>query len=179
MTDDSNVKIAIDTQCCSYFIDTLNSAEIPIGVFSEEKIALIRIFVYMPNTFYLTPTLIKECIEIPNIERKQLHDNYNMVMMSKIDVPNSKRLESLIEEYLQYHSGVNDCKILAEAALTGLDVLLSYDTDFIKHLSGSCKRLRLIKPSDFWAKQDYPNGIKENKSPHCSNPLFGQLWYKW
>ena len=88
-------------------------------------------------------------------------------------------MENHVNTYMSDHSRENDCRILAEAKDLDLDVLLSYDRNFVKRLSGVEKAVTLIRPSDYWVSLGIPRGATPETVPANSNPLAAESWWRW
>ncbi len=60
--------------------------------------------------------------------------------------------------FRQYHDEVRDCRILAEAELGGLAVLLTFDRTFWNRLRNRLARVRVRYPSEYgglpWGPQE-------------------------
>lgn len=171
--------IGLDSQCLSYLIDAMQGVSEPTDDLAEEKKALYRIYLYLPNTFYYTPTVLNECAAIKNKDRRKIHDSYLGASFEEITITDSNAVKRLTNQYAKYHSGIKDCRVLAEAEIGRLDVLLTYDGPFLKHLGNRSNNVSLITPSKMWADLNLPVGAEAHKLPKPSNPLSRQSWWRW
>ena len=128
---------------------------------------------------FITETVVKECSKIRNAERRELHDRFIVPLFIDAPIKDGVNVESRVKTYMNTHPGENDCRILAEAKDLGLDVLLSYDRDFLRRLSGVKGAVCLIRPSEYWAGLDVPRGMAPETVPHISNPLSAESWWRW
>ncbi|MCW8943714.1 MAG: hypothetical protein OQL27_03010 [Sedimenticola sp.] len=171
--------IAIDSQCLSYLIDAISGLDEPTDELADEKKALLRIWFYQPETFWVTGTVASECSKIKNIERHELHQSF--ISMAFMDPP--QRDKSAIHKrtvtYMLAHPKANDCRILAETVDLGLNVLLSYDHRFLSRLSAAEPAVMLAKPTEYWNSLNIPLGAPLVTAPHPSNPLSERSWWLW
>lgn len=174
-----NLNVGVDSQCLSYLIDTVVGVEEPTDILAEEKKSLIRAWFYQPGTFYVTETVVKECSNIRNIERRELHDNFIAPLFVDAPIRDNSSVESRVKRYMKFHAKENDCRILAEARDLDLDVLLSYDSDFVRRLSLVEKEVILIKPSNHWANLGVLRGAAPETVPRNGNPLANTSWWQW
>lgn len=151
----------------------------PTDALTCERKALIRLYLYLPGTLYVTPTVLNECAKIRQTDRRELHASFCNVLFDEVLVKEENEVQSLAERYSANHSGANDCRILAEAVHGGLRALATYDGDFISHLRSKENTLVLDKPSAIWESMNIPRGAKPEKLPHHTNPLSREKWWKW
>ena len=179
MTGGTYIQIGIDSQCLSYLIDAMDGVSEPTDALACERKALLRLYLYLPGTLYVTPTVLTECAQIRQTDRCELHASFCDVLFNEVSVTKENEVQSLAEKYRANHSGANDCRILAEAVHGGLSALVTYDGDFISHLRYMEKMLVLDRPSTIWESMNIPQGTKPDKHPHLTNPLSREEWWKW
>lgn len=179
MTNNPQIYIGIDSQCLSYIIDAMDGVAEPTDGLACERKALLRLYLYMPGTFYVTPTVLIECAAIRHTDRRELHASFCNVLFDEVAGTREDEVQSLAAKYSAYHSGANDCRILAEAVHGGLNILATYDGNFISHLRFKETKLKLDKPSNVWESMSIPKGAKPDKQPHHTNPLSRESWWKW
>jgi len=171
--------IGVDSQCLSYLIDVIHDINEPSDNLASEKIALFRLYLYLPGTLFVTQTVVDECAKIRDEARKELHDNYIGVLFGEVLRQNTDSIDLRTKVLEQDHSGKNDCCILAEAEGAEFVSLLSYDDNFLKHLQGVSPNVNLCRPTEYWAQLNISKGTKPDKIPHATNPLAEQVWWKW
>lgn len=174
-------RVALDSQCFTYIIETMDDAVEPTDHEADEKKALMRIFLYF-HGIYITETVDSECKDIQDSDRRTLHNNFIDQLIDLLEVHNIKEVESRAGYFNSIHCGVknkNDCRILAEAEALHLTHLLSYDTKFINRLAGISRTVKLLTPTDFWKGLDIPKGATPVTLPRKSNPLSKQSWWRW
>jgi hypothetical protein len=174
-----SVQLGIDSQCLSYVIDAMASVSPPTDVLSEQKIALLRLFFYLPNTLWVTPTVTQECARIRNIERAALHQSFINVLFGELQLKDASEVHRRGVLLCKYHSDQDDCSILAEAEDVGHNVLLSFDNDFIRRLTPQSRNVKLMRPADYWTQIQVPRGTKPDKIPDLTNPLCLEEWWRW
>lgn len=170
--------IGLDSQCLSYLIDAMQGSSAPSGDLATEKIALFRTYLYTEGTLFVTPRVIEECAKIRNEANKNLHETYLNDLFDVFPLNSPSNVEARTRVLSAHHSGLSDCRILAEAEDVDFSALLTYDADFLRHLHGKGK-VDLVRPSAFWADLKIPAGAKLNKRLHPKNPLSTQDWWRW
>lgn len=109
--------IALDSNAMTYLIDAMSSVSgPPIGCCSEEKIALARIYFWMPDEsgFHLTPTVQKEYEAIRQQVKRENHESWRMVHISQVNPsPSVEAVSTRADAFLADHNGVDDRRILA------------------------------------------------------------------
>ncbi|MBT9097718.1 hypothetical protein KFZ76_08365 [Methylovulum psychrotolerans] len=169
--------IGLDSQCVTYIIDTMNNTNEPTGRLAPEYLALFRIYLYHA-VFSITPTAKIECQEIKNAERKKLHISWINSQFVETQPINITQIETRITLLNNFHSGNNDCRILAEAEDAGLNTLISFDTDFVSRLRNKTV-LSLMYPTEFWESLEIPCGANPVTVPYKTNPMAQEKWWAW
>lgn len=177
--DIAKIRIGADSQCVSYIIDAMQGVLEPRGPLADEKKALFRIYLYLPRTIFVTPTVMTECAEIRNSDLRTMHESFFAVFFDEVIIEESTSLEPRIEELKKMHRGAKDCQILAESESGNIDVLLTYDSTMISHLRDASKTTKLAKPTEIWRNLAIPRGSRPDKIPHSTNPLSKQEWWIW
>lgn len=172
-------KVGLDSQCLSYLIDAANSVSEPTGPLADERKALLRVWFYGPGRFYVSETVLSECVRIRGIERRQLHESFGAITYWGLPVRDAGTVSKRVAELLLLHPKVSDCRILAEAEDLALDTLLTYDKQMIKRLCAVSSRAALTTPSNYWLNLGILQGAIPHSVPHATNPLSGQSWWRW
>lgn len=172
-------KVGLDSQCFSYLLDAIDGIEEPTDQLAQERKALIRAWLYMPGTFYLPETVVAECAKIRRAERRELHDSFRQTLFLDLPVQNRAGVESRTKFLLRFHPRQNDCRVLAEAEDLGLDTLLTYDWDFRQRLAPKSTAVAVTTPGDYWARLGVAKGSSPKTTPHKTNPLSKQSWWRW
>ena len=175
----SEINLGIDSQCLSYWLDSLDELVEPIDNLAVEKIALTRIWLYTEGGFTASETVIAECQNIKNHERRQLHNSWVGTHIHNPPIRDNEYIKQRTKALSKFHSGEQDCRILAEAEEIGLDILLTYDFNFLNRLREKSDNILLYKPSEYWSKLNLSHGIKPNIIPHKTNPMSVQEWWRW
>ena len=174
-----NWRVALDANAVTYLIKALEShlAE-PSGPTALEEIALCRIFIY-DDVPYVSPTVERQCLAIPDHNKRDKHESWLSVAFrcfgDDLDMTGS---ESRILDLFQLHRDPDDCTILVECERYGMDVLLTYDRDFIDHLAGRAVGLRVLRPSELWPQLGIPPGAKPRVEPAHGNPMAATPWWR-
>jgi len=175
----SDPKVGLDSQCLSYLLDGIAGINEPTDILASEKIALLRSWFYMPRTFFITATVLSEVARIRITERREFHESFVRTLFLDYPVRDLNRVQNRAIHFEALHPESADCRVLAEAEELGLDVVLSYDHDFVKRLSSVSKTVRLVTPTAYWASSNIPKGALPRTVPHHTNPLSQQLWWRW
>jgi hypothetical protein len=177
-------KIAIDSNILSYFVDVTLPNYNPLNdhePLRREKISTLRIALYTDvrdNRLYILPIVDSEWQLISDNQRRFLHSMGKLVVFSsrpwKID---QNMLIQFKSEFFIDHPKENDCRLLAEALLSGMNIVLTNDKDFIKKLS--CKTtVTILTPSAYLEKLRIKPGTTPVRRPDSSNPLSQKNWWK-
>jgi hypothetical protein len=177
----NNPHVGLDSNCLSYLLDSIADIEEPTGQLADEKIALLRSWFYKPGAFpfILTETVISEVARILNIERQKFHESFIQSLFLDYPISNLAAVQARAAEFTKDHSGLSDCRILAEAEELELGSVLIYDHDFLKNLSTISDTTKLMKPSSYWTSLSIPKGATPVTVSHHTNPLSEQLWWSW
>lgn len=169
-------QIALDSNCLSYVIDALTGVERPTDALAQEKIALVRLWLFVPGTLWTLPTVRKEFERIPDPARRANHVSWTNVHFGVYPLTNPAGVEERAASLREFHADDDDRHILAEAEDIGSSVLLTFDKPFIAHLRGHA-RLVLTRPAEFWDSLAIPAGSPPAKVPRFDNPLAAQTWW--
>ncbi|MBL1142844.1 MAG: type II toxin-antitoxin system VapC family toxin [Proteobacteria bacterium] len=177
MKQNKEQHVGLDSHCLSYLLDGIAGVSCPTDSLAQERISLLRIWFYRPGTFYITETVLAEVAQIRDIYRRELHDGFINSLFLDYPVRIRAEVKNRAKEFETYHPKHNDCLILAEAEELNLDILLSYDNDFLKRLSNVSEITRLMKPVDYWVSLNIPKGSQPVTVPHHTNPLSKETWW--
>ena len=182
MTGAIRNKIGIDSNVLTYLIETMSIGEYPTDSIANQKISLLRIFIYSDYTFYVPETVIFEYLKINNNLKRKLHEHFTHRLFEEISDQDIEGLEAKSLGYNLIHTGpkgYNDCRIVACAELYGCGYLLTYDDGLLKNLKGKTKDIKLCKPLDFWTFLNISKNANITRKPRASNPLSSQTWWRW
>ncbi len=171
--------LGLDSQCLSYLLDCIENITKPTDPLADEKVDLLRIWLYTSGTFIITETVLSEVSKIKNITRREFHEGFVSTLFLDYPVRDHAAIKTRAEYFETYHPKMNDCHILAEAEEINIDVMLSYDFDFIKKLGNISNTTKLMKPTEYWGNLNIPKGEKPVTVPHPTNPLSKQIWWHW
>lgn len=184
-----NSTIALDSNLLTYLLRAMSPSynpETDKGKYVPELIAIFRCYIYVAQTFYITPTVVEEYLKISDskeengVKFKDLHQRLHKLMLMDLSpAPCPKKVDCRKDYYLKYHKTVNDCKILAEAEIGRMDILLTNDDEFYNRLHRHTKSLKLMKPTEFWESLKIAKGSRPILEPRHENPLYGKNWWRW
>jgi len=172
-------RIGIDSNCLSYLIDAASGEKGAATAILEEGIALVRIWFYSTDRFSVTATVAAECSQIKNPTKNAVHAAFTSQGYWGVLVRNAEATCKRADALEHLHSGRGDRLALAEAEDAELDILLTYDKDFLKLGSSSGSPVRLIKPTVYWKQLNVPRGTRPSNLPTAGNPLETQRWWVW
>ena len=173
-----SLEVGLDSQCLSYIIDALEGIAEPTDSLAEQRVALVRIFLYRLGTLWTTPTVKREFERIGEPTRRAKHQSWTSVLFGVYPLNDPEAVWRRATELGKHHPDIDDCLVLAEAEDIGLANLLSFDTQFVNHLSDHA-RLNLARPVPYWESLRVPRGERPNKIPWPDNPLAAQAWWGW
>lgn len=174
--------IAIDSNSMTYLVEAMSDGSNPSGNNSDEKIALLRIYLYQDNGLYISTTVRKEYEKIADEGKRRSHQGVADILLGDIPTSDQNLVESLMSEYNTYHSGERnkkDCRIIAEAELGGANIFLTYDKKLLKNLRVNTHSINILEPSNYWHSIAIPHGSRPIRSPSAKNPLSRNTWWVW
>jgi hypothetical protein len=150
----------------------------PSDSLAPQRLALVRLFFYLPETLWVTRTVTEECARIQNVERASLHQSFINVLFGERPLQDPEAVEHRAAALRCFHRGKNDCRIVAEAEDVGHSVLLTFDATLWRNLSPHAE-IALWQPADYWQHVAVPIGVRPNKVPTLGNPLENETWWRW
>lgn len=173
--------IAIDSNALTYFIGAIESAYDPsldTPNLAAQKVAMLRIYFYRGEPFYIVPTVEQEYKRITEDGKRNIHgDVHSILLLDFIWDIDENEIIKRANSYSNFHPDPKDCRIVAEAELGGIEVLLSFDRQFINRLRHNTVSIVLMQPSDYWNILNIAPGTRPILSPHKSNPLSHKTWW--
>jgi hypothetical protein len=175
--------VALDSMSMTYWIEALSSVPgPPADPLSQEKIALARIFMWLPRecSLHFTPTVKREFEAIKARDKLDNHLDWAMVHLSVVmPAPDHQAVEIRASALRKLHKGENDCRIVAECELTGMKTLLTTDRDLLSRLRHKTQGVLLCLPSDYWAGMTVAKGTTPTYAPAPDNPMANCTWWRW
>lgn len=171
-------QVGLDSQCLSYLIDIISSTSRISESVADQQLSLIRIYMYAIGTFFVTPQVQSECLNIPSPEYRESHESFMSSLFGVLPVNDQGVVEKSTVRFYEKHKKRGDCLVLAEAIDVGHDFLLTFDTRFVERLSG-LSETNLLSPSSYWESLKIPKGSSPNKVPSLGNPLSVQDFWQW
>jgi len=174
--------VAIDSNCLTYLVDAMYSCERPIDDLADQKIALLRIYLYRDEILYISSTVQSEYRKIRDASNKERHEGISNILLGDVPKSNPKTIEDRFCFYTNFHKGKKnkkDCRILAESELGDCQYLLTYDFKYLSRLKEKTEIIKMKTPVEFWSSLNIPKGAKPVRTPHPTNPLSNQTWWIW
>lgn len=174
--------VGVDTNVLAFLAQAASGVYDPEAdedaILRAERVAAYRVFLYSP-CIAVTPTVNEEIERTADPrERAELVGWKGTLLVELLDVhPGAVEARTLLLR--QHHTGERDCRIVAEAELGGLDVLLTFDKTLRKRLDGRAAPLRIRYPSEYWAELQIPRGQTPHWSPAPTHPLHTASWWRW
>jgi len=141
---------------------------------------MLRIFLYADHPLYVTPTVTRQYEAIESENRRLAHWDLHRFHIcdafgNVAPPPDEKRIGYL----RSLHSGVEDCRIAAEAEQAALTLLLSRDSHFAKRLNPVLRGLHIQRPTEYWERLGIRRGTRPRSEPVAESPLSAATWWKW
>jgi hypothetical protein len=169
----------IDANVLTYLVDAMSTGydprADPVLELAPQREAAYRILIYHEQ-FWVLPTAVEEAAAIKDLTVKEFHEHVQWALLGEL--MDLRYDGARVEELTQWHCGVNDCRIVSEAEVAGLDRLLSFDGKLIRHL-GPHAKVEILTPSDYWASLGVAHCAKLRIRPDPGNPLSMVNWWKW
>src|SRR5262245_46593257 len=108
-------KVGLDSQCLSYLIDAIYGVREPRDCLAADRKALVRAWLYMPETFYVSETVVSECARIRDMNRRELHDGFVSTLFLEPKVRSRAAVDARTAQLMPFHPQEADCRVLAEA----------------------------------------------------------------
>jgi hypothetical protein len=177
------MRIAFDSQVLSYFRQANQPGYDPEhdqDAHAKHKVAAFCLWMYAGNPV-VVPTAFRECNAIPDEPSRREHFNWNAYHFSEVLASwlDEKRVESRAAELGAFHSGANDCRIVAECEEPGaaVDALAAFDRKLLKRLTGR-SRIPILTPLQCLLRA----GVAEDSTPkvnlHAEHPHAGATWWR-
>ena len=174
-------RVAIDSNSLTYLIQAMEAFYDPHKddpSLAEERRSLLRLYLYAGHHFYVLPEVEREYRRISKKDWREVHEEVVGTLLLEVDRPlDPKRVERRRDFFLSYHSKLSDCQILGEAEVAAMTLLLTRDDRPIRRLA-SLTSVRMLYPSALWKESNITPGSKPMISPHPTNPLLMQTWWK-
>ncbi len=174
--------IALDSNTMTHWIDAMsNVAGPPTEPERVEKVALARIFFWMPNElcFHYTPTVEGEYQAIKDRVKRDNHLSWALSLISPVrPLPDLAAVQARVAELKEYHKGEKDRRLVAECELTEILTLLTCDRKLLKNFATRAA-VRVCLPSAYWELMAVPRALPRTQVPHPTNPMSRATWWHW
>jgi hypothetical protein len=175
-------RAALDSNALTFFVEAMRTgygSGTENDAVAREGTAVLRAYLYAGHIFTLLPTAVKEYRQIADAQRLAFFEQVAAVLLlDAVPKPSALDVEVRVREFQQYHGGVDDCRLLAEADSMGIPHLLTFDHRFRRALESRAQRTRLLSPSEYWDSLGIRAGAEPKLSPHSSNPLSRESWWR-
>ncbi len=172
---------AIDSNALTYLVEAMTPGYAPSldkSALAAERVAMIRTYLYTDVLFWVGPEVEKEYERIRDQNRHLLHFQTVAVLLAEGGVDSSFAIDARARELEAFHSGVSDCRVVAESEARGCAILLTCDDALATRLASRAK-LQILRPTAFWLQLDVSPGTPIKRTPSRSNPLSGVDWWRW
>lgn len=173
--------VAIDSNCLTYIVDAMYSLERPVDNLSDQKIALLRTYLYR-DILCISATVQSEYRNIKDAFDKERHEAISSIVLGDVPEFDPNVIDDRFYFYTEFHKGKKnkmDCRILAESELGGCGYLLTYDFNYLSRLKEKTKTISMTTPVEFWSLLNVPKGTNPVRTPSTTNPLSNQTWWIW
>lgn len=171
---------ALDSNAFTYLVEAMSPSMGVTGVapVDNERIALLRSFIYQDGIFSLLPAVQAEYMKIKDCDRLKKHCQVGGIHFDDVLGLDQNLVENRITALSAYHNKTNDCRILAEAEIGGLGALITFDKNLIRRLKPRSP-IQIITPSDYWKRLSISGGSRPHRVPHKTNPLSKTDIWQW
>ena len=85
-----NAYVAIDSNCLTYLVDAMYSCEPPTDDLGDQKIALLRTYLYRKEILYISSTVQSEYQKIKDALNKERHEGISTIVLGEVPASNPK-----------------------------------------------------------------------------------------
>ena len=174
--------VGVDSNALTYLVQAMSGDYNPSQDstrLAPERVAMLRIYLYSEPPLCVTPAVKNECLRISDAGERDFHAAVAEIVL--LDGPwsiDSMARDARVKQLLADHPRPADCQILAEAEEAGFNRVLTLDGEFVRNLSGRCRRTVLSQPSSHWRNLAIPPGTRPVRFPASGNPLADQDWWR-
>jgi hypothetical protein len=177
------MKVGIDSNVLTYLTEVIDPSYDPVldrSGLVHEKVAVLRIYLYAGQSYYVVPEVTREYKQITHVVKKSTHEGFSgNLLLDGGWVLDQTQVQRRKHQYLQHHSSHKDCQIVAESEVGNLDYLLTCDRILLTKLGLKTQSIRLVTPVDLWNSLGIKKGAHPKYSPHHTNPLSKKKWWIW
>lgn len=145
---------------------------------ANERLATYRLFLHCRP--FILPSVTVEAGLIP--DGVKLDEHLRFIAYSFAEVIPDEYQKQLITrraaELGKFHTGELDCRIVAEAEVGGVPIVVSLDSKLISRLSPHTS-IRLRRPTELWSDLALPPGTPSKWVPGPGHPLEHERWWRW
>lgn len=165
--------IAFDSNVLTAFLSANASGDVPPA---EDALASIRLFFYAPKLVIL-PTVTREAERIPREDDRREHltwvwYHFHEALLER----DADNIDARSRAFLADHPDIDDCRLVAEAEVAGVDVLASFDKRLARRLCSATK-VRLLSPALALATLAIEPGADPVRRPGDGHPLEHLSWW--
>lgn len=168
-------RVAVDTDVFGELVKALmwtGSADPP-----AEAVAAVRICYYLTD-ISVTPTVSAEINE--RADQSELNwRSYHFHEVSGKDESYRGCVKGMAQRYMDYHSDPRDCTLVAEVECALVEALLTLNGDLIRTLGTQAEKVRILRPSEYWAQAAIGRGATPRITLRDDNPLSAATWWRW
>lgn len=146
-----------------------------------ERVAAFRIFI----CYDICPGLPTVRVEYERIKQDACREEHRALDFIHFDWMDLDQAQVNVRaaHYATYHSDDDDCRVVAEAEVAGVAVLLSDDQPLRKHMRNRAKPLHVVTPSAYWRfmRMHGLNVLRRRPADFTTHPHphANRTWWLW
>jgi hypothetical protein len=168
-------RVAVDTDVFGELVKALMWTGGPNPPY--EAIAAVRIYYYLTD-ISVTPAVSAEMDERGDQSEFNWR-SYHFHEVSGKDESYRGCVKGMAQRYMDYHSDPRDCTLVAEVECALVEALLTLNGDLIRTLGTQAEKVRILRPSEYWAQAAVGRGATPRITPRDDNPLSAATWWRW
>jgi hypothetical protein len=176
-------RAALDSDALTFFVEAMRTGYRdggPSAAVAQEGTAVLRSYLYARHVFTLLPTAVTQYRRIRDTAKLAFFEEVAaVILLDAVPRPGALEVETKWASFSAFHSGSDDCRLLAEADVMGIPYLLTFDRKFRRALACKADCTRVVTPSEYWNLLGVPSGAQPRISPDPSNPLARETWWRW
>jgi hypothetical protein len=145
---------------------------------AEQETAAFRLFLW--GDLSVGRVALNEVRAMANAPKRDALERLVGIHLGEVWVADDRcsAWETRTAELHEHHKGLNDCRIVSEAEMTGGTVILTFDDKMKRRLS-PVARIPILSPTEAWERLAIPRGTPPNWRPRYDNPLSTLTWWTW
>jgi hypothetical protein len=173
---------AVDSNALTYLVNAIgvesyDPAQDSSGL-ADERIAMSRLFMYGDCRLWVPPVVRIETADIPAGELRDAQNRMTWYQLLDHDSGVSEAvIQQRVEQLLQHHNAVNDCRVVAETEAMELSYVVTRDDKLHRRLQTHTP-VQIVRPSELWTSLDIRCAPPHAMVPAPDNPLSAHHWWR-